>query len=402
MGSTTLTPDMIIKRTMAIASEKAQFVKSINRDYEKEFGKTPKIGDSVRIRMPIDPQVISGRTMPAVIPQYTDREQRLTIDTRWLVPMDFDMADLKLDIDEFTERFIEPSASKVVAIVETDLIRKATIATANYVGTPGTPMNSLAIPLAARTKLNQFLAPKDRRAILLSSQQNAQMVDALKGLFNHQGRIGGQYEEGEMVKAIGFGWHESESIHTHVNGTATNGTVQTTVATNGATTLALAGLGATNTVRAGSVFTIAGVFALHPETKAVRPGVLQQFTVVSDATAAGGNATVTVFPAIYFSPTEQWQNVSKAPTAADVVTWAGAPGSTVEQALAYVKDAFSVAFVDLPKPGGVDFAASHSHDGISLRIVRDYDITEDRLVNRLDVMYGFKAVRPEWACRIAG
>ena len=409
MTSTTLTPDMISKRTMAVLSEKAQFVGSINRDYEKEFGKTPKIGDSFRIRMPIDPIVVEGKVMPDTIPEYVDRNQRITIDSRFHIPMDFDMADLKLDIDEFTERFIDPSASKMAARIEQDIIRRATLATANYVGTPGVPLNDLAVPLDARAKLAQNLIPDGVAPnILLSTRQSTRMVKALAGLFNDQGKIGNQYSDGRMVRAAGFGWRESESITTHTNGTATNGTVTANVATNGATTIGMSGLGANGTIKAGSVFVIGtsanGVFAIHPETKAVFDGELQQFVVTADVTAnsTGVAASVPIFPAIYFDPAAQWQNVSRAPAATNVVTWVGAPSSITQNALAYIKSAFSVAFVELPKPEGVHFASTVTHDGISLRVIRDYDPKHDRIISRMDVMYGFKAVRPEWACRIAG
>ena len=401
MGSTSLTPQMITSRTMAVLSEKAKFVGSINRDYEDQFAKAPKIGDELDIRMPIDPQVVDGAEMPDDIPEYIDRKQKIRIDTRKHVPMEFDMQDLTLDIDSFTERFIEPAASKLAAKIEQDLIRRATIATANYVGTPGTPFNSLATALAARTKMTQNLAPNERRGILLNAGQSASMVDALKGLYNDTKRVGNQYEDGVMSRAGGFSWRESESIHTHLNGTVTAATLGGAVA-NGADLVALAGVTpATGTIKAGTVFTLPGVLAIHPETKAVRKD-LQQFTVLEDVTAAGGTASVRIWPAINWDATKQWQNVAAAPAANAPLTFVAGASPGIETALAYVREAFSVAFVDLEMPDGVDFKSRISHDGIRLRLLRDYNIKSDKIATRLDVMYGFKAVRPEWACRIAG
>ena len=68
--------------------------------------------------------------------------------------------------------------------------------------------------------------------------------------------------------------------------------------------------------------------------------------------------------------------------------------------MAYHKDAFAFATADLLKPKGVDFVAREVMDGISMRIVRDYDISNDKFPCRIDVLYGFKAIRPELACRI--
>jgi hypothetical protein len=53
-------------------------------------------------------------------------------------------------------------------------------------------------------------------------------------------------------------------------------------------------------------------------------------------------------------------------------------------------------------PKGVDFAAREVFDGISLRIVRQYDVVNDKFPCRIDVLFGQSCIRPEWACRIFG
>ena len=68
--------------------------------------------------------------------------------------------------------------------------------------------------------------------------------------------------------------------------------------------------------------------------------------------------------------------------------------------LAYHKDAFVFATADLVMPNGVDFSAREVMDGISMRIVRDYSISADTFPTRIDILYGYKTVRPELACRI--
>src|SRR5690606_1469096 len=140
----------------------------------------------------------------------------------------------------------------------------------------------------------QFLAPKDKRSQMVSSIQSAEIVEALKGLFNDQGEISRQYREGYMGRAAGADWFESESVHTHLNGDATvTNAVDANVTVDGINEIALKGLGNAKTVKAGTVFTIDGVFAVHPETKAVRNSVLQQFVVLEDVTAdSTGDAVV--------------------------------------------------------------------------------------------------------------
>jgi hypothetical protein len=72
------------------------------------------------------------------------------------------------------------------------------------------------------------------------------------------------------------------------------------------------------------------------------------------------------------------------------------------QNLAYHADAFTLGTADLEIPQGVDFAARESYDGISMRIVRAYDVSSDNFICRIDVLGGWATLRPELACRILG
>ena len=85
------------------------------------------------------------------------------------------------------------------------------------------------------------------------------------------------------------------------------------------------------------------------------------------------------------------------------VTWvSGAASTTSPTSLAFHQSAFTLGTADLEIPGGVDFAGRESMDGISMRLVRQYDINSDFVVCRLDVLGGFSTLRPELALRIAG
>ena len=68
----------------------------------------------------------------------------------------------------------------------------------------------------------------------------------------------------------------------------------------------------------------------------------------------------------------------------------------------YHKDAFTLVTADLVMPRGVDFAAREVYDGISCRIVRAYDINNDNLPCRIDVLYGWTTLYPQFACRLIG
>jgi hypothetical protein len=198
---------------------------------------------------------------------------------------------------------------------------------------------------------------------------------------------------------------ESEVSIYHTCGTRTDTTptTPTTGLTNGVTSVAISGTTTALTWTAGDVFTIAGVYAVNEETKQVYSH-LQQFSVVSAATAATSSATLYISPIPYYSGAKQNISiVTSSPSAVLVNLSAGGSGAastTYNNSLAYHKDAFTFVTADLELPKGVDFAAREVYDGISLRVVRNYDIVNDKFPCRIDVLFGYKCTRPQWAARI--
>jgi hypothetical protein len=224
----------------------------------------------------------------------------------------------------------------------------------------------------------------------------------MKGLFNPTDTISKQFKNGMMGTGV-LGFDEinmSQSIKQHTTGTrvATGNSVTTTVSTQGATSIALT-VGSGLTVKAGDVFTVADCFAVNPQTRE-STGSLFQFVALADATAVGTDITVTV--AAIYTAANALATVDSFPTAGKAVVFVGAASSQYAQNLVYHKDAITFATADLLLPMGVDMAARAVHNGISLRIVRQYDINNDRMPCRIDVLYGFSTIRPQMGCRIWG
>lgn len=396
-----LTIDMVTRRALMILHEKLTFVRSVNRQYDSSFAQSgAKIGTTLRIRKPVQYLVTDGATMSST-QDSVEQSTTLAVTSQKHVGIEFGSAEMTLSIDDYADRFLDPAMSALAAKVEADCIERATKATQHLVGTAGTVPNTLTTYLEAREKLNRALAPKDRnRHMLISSRFSTKIVDALKALAQDEGELARQYREGSMGRAVGFDWAESESMYTHTNGDGTvSCAVDATVSTDGTTSLALKGLGASGTVTAGSIITITGRFDVHPETKQVRPSA-KQFVVTGGGDADGtGDLTVTVSPPIYYAATGR-QNIASAPTADDVVTIFGTASTGYEQGLAYHRDAFTFATADLELPQGGAKGSRAVYDGISLRVVKGFDIEADSHPCRIDVLYGFAALRGEHACRI--
>jgi len=227
------------------------------------------------------------------------------------------------------------------------------------------------------------------------------LVEGMKGLFNPTDTISKQFKNGMMGTGV-LGFDEvnmSQSIKQHTTGTriATGNTTGAAVTTEGASTLTLT-VGSGELIAVGDVFTIADVYAVNPQTRE-STGSLFQFVALASSTSTT-TATVTVAP--MYSAAHALATMLTLPATGKAVVFVGTASTQYPQNLVYHKDAITFATADLLLPQGVDMAARAVHNGISLRIVRQYDINNDRMPCRIDVLYGFSTIRPQMACRIWG
>jgi hypothetical protein len=358
-----------------------------------------KIGTTLRIRLPDRALVTDG----AALQVQDDNEQftTLTVSSQKHIGINFTTAELTMQLDDFAERVLKPRVSQLASSIDADVANSYQGIFAS-VGTPGTVPSTSLVLLQGQQKLNEAAAPMSPRYATVNPAANAGLVEGMKGLFNPVSTISRQFKSGLMGEGI-LGYDEmamSQSIKQHTTGTRTGAhTVTTTVSTQGATTIAITGTG-TQTIKKGDVFTVANVYAVNPQTRE-STGALQQFVATADATAAGGAYTVSVSPAIYTSG-QALATVDSFPQSSATVTFLGSASTQYPQNLLYHKDAIAFATADLVMPQGVDMASRQVHNGISMRIVRQYDINNDRMPCRIDVLYGFSVIRPQLACRMWG
>jgi hypothetical protein len=385
MANTLLTPTAVTRESLRILHQKLNFVGNIVRQYDDSYAKTgAKIGDSLKIRLPNQYTVTNGATLTTQ--DTAESSVTLQVSTQKHVGMNFTSADLTLSIDDFSKRYIEPAMSVLAASIESDALSMyKDVYQSIWNGGSAATYNKA---LDARVLLQRSLAPSADRTALMDSLGMADVVKDTKTLFQDAKSLADQYKEGYMGRAAGFDWSENTLMPAHTRSAAVSYLIQGGSQT-GATLNVDTGTGAPN---AGDVFTIANVFSVHPETK-VSTGVLQQFTV-------GAGATTTVWPispAIVTSGATQ--NVNAGPADNAAVTVLGTASTAVQTALLFQKEAFAFATADLVLPRNVHFAARESLDGISMRIWQDSDIVNDKFPCRVDVLYGFKTLRPQLAVR---
>ena len=384
---------------------KLSFTSKIDKQLSKEFAKSgAKIGNTITVRKPWRPSTRQG---PAIsIQSVTEEMVPLVLSNQTGVDFTFTSQDLALTIDDFSNRYIKPAVVAAANYVDQQNLQMAAQNTFNAVGVSGTAPATALLYLQAQQKLNELATPFDgERSAFVNPAGSAAIVNALTGLFQSSEKIKEQYEKGMMGLAFGAEFYMAQNVYSYTTGTG--GTSSPTTLTTGSpqtgATLSVVSWGSTSTAVAGDVFTIAGVYKVNPITKQTIGTVLQQFVVTANATASGGAITnLAISPSIITSgPT---QTVSAAPSTSAAITMVTTASTGTANNILCHKDAFTMGCADLELPEGVHFAAraKDEESGLSIRIVRAYDINSDQIPCRLDILWGNAAFRPEWSCRLLG
>ena len=404
MSNSLLTIDMITRKSLEILENNLVLTRNVNRAYDDSFAvEGAKIGSTLRIRLPDRALVTDG----AALQVQDDNEQytTLAVSNQKHIGVNFTSAELTMQLDDFAERVLKPRVSQLASTIDAD-VANAYKGIYASVGTPGTTPSTSLVLLQAQQKLNEYATPMNERYATVNPAANAGLVEGMKGFFNPTNTISRQFATGMMGTGV-LGYDEvnmSQSILNHTTGTRSTADtilVNGAVSTQGQATISIDGGTGSATVVVGDVFTIANVYAVNPQTRQ-STGSLQQFVVTAANTASGGAWTsIAVQPPMYTS-TNALATIDSFPADNAAVTFIGAASTGYAQNLVYNKNAITFATADLLLPQGVDMASRQVHNGISLRIVRQYDINNDRLPCRIDVLYGYSTIRPQMAARIWG
>lgn len=397
------TIDMITNESLRILHQKLNHVTNIVTEYDDSFAQSgAKIGDALRIRLPLQYTTGTGATMATGTgADSISVSTTLNVSTQRHVPLRFTSEEMTMDIDYLQQRHLEPAMAKLAAMIEND-----TFVMLDQVPNLVDAGTKVAFDdvMNARQQLMDELAPINDRCALLDTRANRDLVVDNKALFNDQREISEQYKEGAMGYFAGFDFYENTLLKKHTSGAEAGGSAYQingagqektlTAADNDPTQGSLVIDTGTLSIAAGDVFTIAGVNDVHPETKEDL-GVEKTFTATANQTGAG---TLLISPALI--ATGPHANVTNTPADGAALTFSGSATTLYNQSLLFQKGYACFATADLLMPEGTHFASRQVYDGISMRIVGDYDIQRDRFLIRADVLYGYKILRPELATKI--
>ena len=404
MANDTLTIQMVTREAARLLTNNLKIAGLVNHDYEDQFAKTgAKIGSVLNVRMPVRYLLRRGQLLqpqPAV-----ETSVPVAIEFQTGVDLQFSSAELALDVDDYSKRYLQPAIATVVNDIDY-MIGQLYKDVYNTVGTPGVTPNSSLTYMEAGALLDKTATPRDgRRNMVIGEDMMPAIVAANQALFNDPAKISRQYRTA-MFGSDTLGWDTwsmDQNMPRHKVGPL-GGAPAVGAASQTGSTLAVTGFTAAAAPRLnwGDTFTITGVYGVNPQSRQ-STGRLQQFVVKADvASAADGTATIPIDPPILTGG--PYQTVTQSPGAGTALTINGAAGTESVIGLGFHEDAITLVMVDLPLPEGVWMAdrVSDKQLGVSLRIVKAYDIQHDAQPARLDVLWGRKLLRPEMAVRVGG
>lgn len=401
MANSFVVTDLVAKEVLRVAHESLTAIGTVDRQYDESFKYGGKHGSTLRVKKPNQYTRRTGSRVMDVQDQDEENET-ITVATQDGVDMRFNSQELIQSVDsdgrwdEFSKNYITPAVKGLVSGIEADAIAYWTKATADVVGTAGTALTTIEVPGLARARINQHLAPKDgNRYFQIESVAMAGIVNGSKALFHDGGQLKEAFREGFISRNAMADWYENDRMWTLPNAADVAAEINGGTLTTGITDLTVDGLTAAPV--AGMVFTIEGIYDVHPETKVAYPH-LKQF--VCDATCTTTNLSFT--PAVNFSTTDPRQNCSGTPADNNNIVFVGSASTNYVQQLMYHKEAFQFVTADLPLMDDAHKCVRKTQDGLSVRVWQASDIRNDELLMRVDILYGLAALRPEWACRLIG
>ena len=404
MANSLLTNDIITKEAVRLFRNTNAFIQNIDKQYDDRFAQVgAKIGDSLRIRLPNDYTVRTGANID--VQDTNEPSTTLTVSTQKGVDLGFTSVDRTLDLDDFSERILAPAINNLVGEVAKDIMTGSEGGISNFVSNVNSS-SAIITPsqetwLLAGAKLTKESAPIDQqRKLFVDPTTNAKVVNSLAGLFQNGSKIAAQYDSGNMEGyALGLQWYQDQTILNHTTGTFSAGTV------NGAgqTGLTLTVNAITGTLAKGDIITLASVNSVNRVNKQ-NNNELRQFVVT--AAAANAATSLSIYPAIVppdgGGNPQQYQTVDASPANSATILLVHPASGTYRRNIVCRPEAVTMATADLIMPTkGVEDSAREVFDGVSMRMISDYITGTDQFVTRLDVLYGYLWVRPEWACIVA-
>jgi hypothetical protein len=392
-NDTLLTSSIVTKESLVILANNMVMAGRVNRQFENQMG--AKIGTQLTIRKPNKFVVTEGAGLQ--VQDIIEPSTSITITNQSHVDFQFTEAALTLVVEEFRERYLKPAMEKLANRIDRGVL--ANIPNVyNEVGTPGQTPNAFSFIAQVAQRLDEEAAPQNDRTLVLNPKAYWAVTVGISTVYVNS--VAEPGFKGFIPNIANFEIFMDQNIPSQVTGNY-SGTPTVTGAGQTGSALVTGGWTAsvTGLLNVGDVFTIAGVNAVNPESLATT-GSLRNFVVTSATNSnSAGSASIGIYPPI--TTTGAYQTVDASPASGAAITViSGTANANLTKNIGFCKDAFGLVTVPLVMPDGVDFKAQEVYKGISLRTIRAYDVNNDVVPTRVDVLWGTATYYPELACRL--
>lgn len=408
MANQLLTPKVYANVMLKLLKNNLVMGKLVTTKFKDEF---KKVGDTVYIKRP--PEFVIREGQVAQVQDVVEGEAPISIDRQRGIDIEFSSIAETLTVDQLLKNNImNAEATALAQEIDSDLMEQV-LEFPNWVGTPGQTINSATDFFAGPQRLDEMAIPGSGRAGVLSPADYWALAGNFTGLYAQTEVANNALQRARIPLLGNVQPYMTQSVINLTTGTrAATGAAQIKGAGQNVTYLAISlndykqtliidGLTAGHTVKAGEVFTIAGVNAVNPRTKQ-STGNLAQFVNLVDATADGsGNITLTIANPIITSGA--YQTVDAAPADNAAVSFMGTASTAYRQNAIFHESAIALVFAKLITPySGEASYATDPETGISIRYWRTSDGTNDTHLHRWDVLYGVKNVDRRLGTRLSG
>lgn len=414
MANALITPTVIAQEALMQLENQLQLAKLVHREYKHEF---VKVGNSIQLRKPVKFYTSDGVTIDKQ--DVEEAWHTLNVSSRKHVAWEFDSNDLTMTVEKYSERYIQPAMITLAQTIDLLGLQQyykfySSVSNGSFVYPDTYTEFSILAQRMDEMAIPQSAGGMNRRRLVNNSKFKHTIAGGQAALLQ-QSLVQKAWVKGMVGEVADIDLYMDQNVATHTVGVATgtplvDGASQnvTYAASKNTWTQSLVTNGWTNSVtgilKQGDVITLAGVNAVNPvpgpgSTGKEDLGYLQQFTVMADADsgAATGPATLTIRPPIIISG--PYQTVTAAPANDAAITVLGTAATAYKQHIAFHRNAMALVTCPLKMPDGASFKARATHNGLSVRIIKDYDIVNDVEIIRCDILFGWDVIYPDIGVR---
>jgi len=378
MSNTYLSVATIASEALPLLAEQMAMLPLVHRGFDGEFGSSKQKGDTIQIEKPQNFSTVDGSgDISSSFQDITEAKVDLTLNVQRSVPINITAKDLTLSVKDFTRKFTEGAVIALGEYVNQDILSLYEDIPYFY-GVSGTTPDALADISQPRKIMQQNKAPASKRSFVMDADAEAKFLELDSLVEVDKSGMNTALRDAAIGRVYGINMVSDNQIKTHTAGLYSALADVDGTGTAGDTTVALASTAgaSTATLLKGDIFTM--------------DGYQYVVTATTAAAASGDIASVAIYPALQTT------------VAADAVVFADVTAKAHVANLMFQKNAFALGMAPLAAPIGGANSSVMTFNGLSIRVVMDYDVNNDNNIMRFDVLYGVKTLFPELAVRVLG